>query len=69
MRVVSEYSIAEGSSILKLSSAVNMAIRDGFEPFGNIVILETEGEGWRFLQPVVKYGNAQVSSFPPPPIS
>jgi len=67
MRKIIEYSIAEGANHLKLAKAVNMAIQDGFEPVGEIIVVHGDDVGpQQLLQQVVKYDS---ESWPPAPMS
>jgi hypothetical protein len=54
MKEIIEYRIVVGTGIVELQEAVNQAIQEGWQPYGN---LQTPcGMAWtRFTQVVVKY--------------
>lgn len=55
IRIITEYSICEGHSRLALIGSVNRAIRDGWEPFGNMVPHLYDDGTTVWTQPIVKY--------------
>lgn len=49
---VVEYTVCEGNTPMQLSRAVMKAIRDGWQPHGNIAVVR-EGDGIGYYQPMV----------------
>lgn len=47
--MIKQYMIAEAISLHELTNFVNMYIQQGWEPFGNLVCIQSE---W-FIQPMV----------------
>lgn len=57
--MIEEYSVVTGFGRLAFTRAVNEAIADGWQPFGNMTMMQT-GEDLTFYQPIVRYADHEA---------
>lgn len=57
--MIEEYSVVTGFGRLAFTRAVNEAIVDGWQPFGNMTMTQT-GEDLTFYQPIVRYADPEA---------
>lgn len=59
--IIAEYNVIKGEALIDFITNVNQAIKEGWQPRGDMIVCEDNAKCYRYYQNMVKCENTEVT--------